>query len=122
MTSKFLLRFGKLILCSNMCQHVQLLNVRLVRERIFGHGETPGTNIGTSGNDLGTTRGSLHGTNARRLSGTSGQKLEGAVVNSFEAARNNLGAPAGRLRGAPSGKTTKFGESRACTTRCRSLN
>ena len=101
-----------------MCQHVQLLNVRLVRERIFGHGETPGTNIGTSENDLGTTRGSLHGTNAKRLSGTPDQKLEGAVVNSFEAARNNLG----ELRGVPGGKTTKFGESRACTTRCRSLS
>ena len=78
--------------------HFQLLNVRLVRERIFGHGEAPGNNLETPGN--------------------TDRKLGGAAANSFGATGNVLGAAGGRLRGAV-GKTTKFGqgESRACGTR-----
>ena len=86
----------------NLCCRFQLLNVRLVRERIFGHGEAPGTNLETADTD---------------------RKLGGAVVSSFGATGNVLGAAGGRLRGAV-GKTTKFGqgESRACGTRCRNLS
>ena len=118
MTSKLLLGFGKTTFfwhLINLCQYFQLLNVRLVRERIFGHEETPDGS----------------------LSGTPGGRLGGAVVNSFGAAGNYLGAPGGklrgapggklrepggRLRGAPGGKRTTFGESRACGTRWRNLN